>query len=60
MNTGIDIRVETDIGEAWRAAAKGGQPEVWRVTLTYAVLNLAPGSFSWPAVPAKPPWSAGC
>jgi len=25
----------------WTAAVKGGQPEVWRVTLTYAVLNRA-------------------
>jgi 6-phosphogluconolactonase len=25
----------------WTAAVEGGQPEVWRVTLTYAVLNLA-------------------
>jgi 6-phosphogluconolactonase len=25
----------------WTAALKGGQPEVWRVTLTYAVLNLS-------------------
>jgi 6-phosphogluconolactonase len=25
----------------WTAAVKGGKPEVWRVTLTYAVLNRA-------------------
>lgn len=25
----------------WTAAVKGGQPEVWRVSLTYAVLNRA-------------------
>ena len=30
-----------DEGERWTAAVKGGDPDVWRVTLTYPVLNRA-------------------